>query len=327
MEKQGLLKTNRNLPTNINDLARFMLILPEKLKSVRAEISAINKLKLSKDVYNQKMEEARWLSGVSLDAFIKMGEFIKEIPKDNPNKERIAGRGHSLAKMGITQKMSNQCQLLAEHKDIVERVKSEAVENDDLPTRTEALRQIKELNRKDIIFKKSAELPKGKYQVIYADPPWLYNQEQHSKEKQDTVLATHYPSMPTEEICNLPINDLGLDNSVLFLWTTSPKLFEAKQVIDAWGYEYKASMIWDKVKHNVGYYVSVRHEILLICTKGSCLPDNPKLHDSVITEERTEHSKKPDKFYEIIEDIYKGSKIELFARKKRDGLDSWGNQL
>ena len=124
------------------------------------------------------------------------------------------------------------------------------------------------------------ELPKGKYQVIYADPPWEYGQEQHSKEKQETVLETHYSTMPTEEICNLPIGDLAADSSVLFLWTTSPKLFEAKQVIDAWGFDYKSSMVWDKVKHNVGYYVSVRHEFLLICTRGSCLPDNPKLYDS-----------------------------------------------
>jgi len=170
-------------------------------------------------------------------------------------------------------------------------------------------------------------LPEGKYQVIYADPAWEYAQEQHSHEKQDTVLNTHYPTMPTEDIAKLPVKELAGDNSVLFLWTTSPKLYEAKQVVDGWGFEYKASMIWDKVKHNVGYYVSVRHEILLICTKGSCLPDNPKLYDSVVTEERTEHSKKPELFYQIIEDLYHGKKIELFARNKREGWDSWGNQL
>jgi len=174
---------------------------------------------------------------------------------------------------------------------------------------------------------KQIPLPEGKYQVIYADPPWEYAQEQHTHEKQDTTLETHYPTMPTEDICKLPVQNLTGDNAVLFLWTTSPKLFECKQVIDAWGFDYKSSMVWDKVLHNVGYYVSVRHEFLLICTKGSCLPDNPKLHDSVLTEERTEHSKKPDTFYGIIEDMYKGKKIELFARKKREGWDTWGNQL
>ena len=133
--------------------------------------------------------------------------------------------------------------------------------------------------------------------------------------------------MPTEEICRLPIGGLAAENSVLFLWTTSPKLFEAKQVLDAWGFEYKSSMIWDKVGHNVGYYVSVRHEILLICTKGSCLPDSNKLIDSVQTIERTKHSEKPERFYEIIETMYQGKKIELFSRKSRKNWTAWGNQL
>lgn len=187
-------------------------------------------------------------------------------------------------------------------------------------------REVKELV-KEIKKLPTPALPKGKYQVIYADPPWFYGQEQHSHEKQETVLETHYPSMPTEDICKLPIKELGADNSVLFIWTTSPKLFETQQVIEAWGFEYKTSMVWDKVKHNVGYYVSVRHEFLLIATRGSCLPDNPKLYDSVLTQERTEHSKKPEVFYEIIEDLYKGKKIELFSRKSRKGWECWGNQL
>ena len=184
----------------------------------------------------------------------------------------------------------------------------------------EAIRESKKID--------TPPLPKGKYQVILADPPWRYAQEQHSHEKQDTVLETHYPTMETKDICALPVKELAAENSVLWLWTTSPKLYEAKQVIDAWGYDYKASMIWDKIKHNVGYYVSVRHEFLLICTRGSCLPDNPKLHDSVVTEERTEHSKKPKVFYEIIEDLYKGPKIELFARgEPRTGWIFWGNAI
>ena len=175
--------------------------------------------------------------------------------------------------------------------------------------------------------KPTPELPKGKYKIIYADPPWQYATEQHGKEKQETVLETHYPTMAIEDICRLPIENLTAGNAVLFLWTTSPKLFEAKLVIDAWGFEYKSSIIWDKIKHNVGYYVSVRHEFLLICTRGSCLPDSDRLIDSVVSIERTKHSEKPDIFYEIIEKMYQGKKIELFARKKREGWDTWGNQI
>jgi len=169
----------------------------------------------------------------------------------------------------------------------------------------------------------------GKYRVVYADPPWKYTSgEQHSNEEQETVLGTHYPNMSTPEICELPIRDLCEGDAVCFLWTTSPMLPEGLQVLRSWGFTYKASMIWDKVKHNVGHYVSVRHEILLIGTRGSCTPDVRKLHDSVHTEERTEHSKKPEHFRNVIDEIYPiGKRVELFARRPVDGWDVWGNQI
>lgn len=180
-------------------------------------------------------------------------------------------------------------------------------------------------------------LPDGIFRVIYADPPWLYTAEQHgkgsdqySKIGQDTVLATHYPSMPTEAICALPVKDIAADDAVLFIWTTSPKLFETADVIKAWGFTYKASIVWDKIKHNVGHYVSVRHEFLLIATRGSCQPDSKTLHDSVVSIERTEHSVKPAYFRELIDEMYTprgNDRIELFARGELpDGWRGWGNE-
>ena len=172
-------------------------------------------------------------------------------------------------------------------------------------------------------------LPEGKYRVIYADPPWDYGEHaQHGKKEQKTTLASHYASMSDEELCSLPINDLTLNDAVLFIWVTSPLLERVFKIISAWGFQYKTSMIWDKVKHNVGYYVSVRHEFLLICTKGSCLPKSKKLFDSVQTIERSDiHSEKPMKFYQIIEEMYSPPYIELFARKERKGWKSWGNAI
>ena len=173
-------------------------------------------------------------------------------------------------------------------------------------------------------------IPKGKHRVIYADPPWWYATPQHSKTEQATVLKSHYPSMKIDEICALPIKDMAADDAVLFLWTTSPLLFEAAKVIEAWGFKYKASIIWDKVKHNVGHYVSVRHEFLLICTRGSCPKDSEKLADSVVVMERTEHSAKPDVFRNMIDEMYepvKGDRVELFARADLPKhWKAWGNQ-
>jgi len=186
--------------------------------------------------------------------------------------------------------------------------------------------EIKKEKRNDDARHQS-ELPKQKFQVIYADPPWSYNDKCDSGAIQSGGVDKHYPTMSINEICELPISDLAEDDSVLFLWTTSPLLEDSFLVINAWGFNYKASFIWDKIKHNMGHYNSVRHEFLLIATRGSCTPDNMKLFDSVQSIERTEHSKKPHEFYEIIETLYSGSKIELFARNIRDGWSSWGNEV
>ena len=166
-----------------------------------------------------------------------------------------------------------------------------------------------------------------KYRIIYADPPWRYNDK---RDGNTTGAEDHYPSMTIEELCELPVKELAEENAVLFLWVTSPMLEECFQVIKAWGFKYKTSFVWDKVKHNMGHYNSVRHEFLLICTKGSCLPDVPTLFDSVVSIERSEkHSEKPEKFREIIDTLYPhGRRIELFARKKAsERWDIWGNEI
>lgn len=77
--------------------------------------------------------------------------------------------------------------------------------------------------------------PNKRYSVIYADPPWKYQDE-----RCEGTAADHYPTMRIEDICNLPVQDLAADNCVLFLWATYPKLKEALQVIEAWGFKYRS---------------------------------------------------------------------------------------
>jgi len=173
---------------------------------------------------------------------------------------------------------------------------------------------------------KPQELPTTKkYKVIYADPPWEYGGSMNTSYG---TADKHYPTMPLQDICNMPIVDITEDNAVLFLWTTSPCLEDTFKVINAWGFKYKASFVWDKIKHVMGHYNSVRHEFLLVATKGSCTPEVMKLFDSVVSEERTEHSAKPETFRTIINTLYpSGNRIELFARNKTEGWNAYGNQL
>lgn len=172
---------------------------------------------------------------------------------------------------------------------------------------------------------KQTQWPTGKYRVIYADPPWQYS---NSQPDYQTVQDDHYPTMPLNDICRLPVGEISLDDAVLFLWATSPILEDAFKVINAWGFKYKASFVWDKVKHNMGHYNSVRHEFLLVAVRGSCQPDNLKLFDSVQTVQRTDHSAKPEVFRTIIDTLYPyGKRIELFARAKADSWEQYGNQI
>jgi N6-adenosine-specific RNA methylase IME4 len=179
----------------------------------------------------------------------------------------------------------------------------------------------------------SPPLPSEKYRIVYADPPWKYGNNMASGivefMERWTVAETHYTSMSIEELCALPVKDMIESDAVLFLWVTSPLLEECFAVISAWGFKYKTSFVWDKIKHNFGHYNSVRHELLLVCTRGSCTPDVPKLFDSVQSIERSdEHSEKPQEFREIIETLYThGKRIELFARTPALGWDVWGNEI
>jgi N6-adenosine-specific RNA methylase IME4 len=95
------------------------------------------------------------------------------------------------------------------------------------------------------------------------------------------------------------------------------------------GFEYKTTFVWYTIKHNMGHYSSVRHELLLVATRGSRLPDNAKLYNSVQSIARSQkHSEKPQQFRDIIDDIYRiGNRIELFARAPHAKWETWGNEV
>jgi len=176
-----------------------------------------------------------------------------------------------------------------------------------------------EIRNKKRAQQKTPELPTGKYRVIYADPPWEYKNSGFT-----TSAENHYKTMPTDEICNLPIKDLADENAVLFLWATNPLLEDALRVCKAWGFTYKTNFVWIKNQHTGGFYNYGQHELLFVATKGSMLPKLGSLHSSVINSKRREHSRKPDEIYDIIEAMYDAPYLELFARTERKNWTGWG---
>lgn len=149
---QELISASLNLPTTIEDLSKFVLVGREKLTSVRAEIRAIDKLNLAQEVRNQKREEAQMLSEALLDAEVKLGDLLKQIPKQpgsrtdlkpidsDVDKLTIQKPKHEvITELGFNQKQVERFETLSNNKDLVEQVKAEARENDDIPTRTRVL--------------------------------------------------------------------------------------------------------------------------------------------------------------------------------------------
>ena len=166
-------------------------------------------------------------------------------------------------------------------------------------------------------------LPKDLFTIIYADPPWDYEHFVDSKRS----IIDNYDTMTIEQLCQLKM-PAGND-AILFLWATNPKLDEALQVINAWGFQYRTNMVWVKDKIGMGYYVRSQHELLLIARKGNLAPPDESLRvSSVITAPRTNHSRKPEEIYSVIERMYPNQKyIELFARIKRPNWTSWGKAI
>lgn len=166
------------------------------------------------------------------------------------------------------------------------------------------------------------ELPQGKYFILYADPPWQYQNIGF-----DESAEQQYPTMSVEEICTLPIHNLITDRAVLFLWVTNAFINEGLKVCEAWGFEYKTNFAWIKSSGpSIGWFIKSRHELLFIATKGEGLHPSEKFISWFEFKVRR-HSQKPDIVYEMVEKMYPGPYMELFARQSRDGWDSWGNEL
>lgn len=172
------------------------------------------------------------------------------------------------------------------------------------------------------------ELPKGRYQVVYADPPWPYPKRQDAKNLYGNA-DYHYETITIKDLCAMDIQSLADENSVLFIWVATNFLKQSFEVIKSWGFDYKSQMVWVKKggQGGIGWYFWGDHELLLVATKGSFLPKEKV--SSVLENPRRKHSQKPLEVYKIIEKMYPNCNyLELFARNKdkRKNWTYWGDQ-
>ena len=174
----------------------------------------------------------------------------------------------------------------------------------------------------------------GKFGTVMADPPWLFNNSTGKMAPEHKRLF-RYPTMTNEEIMSMPISEVTLPKSHLYLWVPNALIETGLEVMKRWGFTYKTNIVWYKVRKDggpdrrgVGFYFRNVTELLLFGVKGNIRTLGPgRSMPNIITSQKREHSRKPDEVYDVVEKCSEGPYLELFARHSRNNWVSWGNQV
>jgi N6-adenosine-specific RNA methylase IME4 len=141
--------------------------------------------------------------------------------------------------------------------------------------------------------------------------------------------------MSLEEIAGLPVPDLALPESHLYLWVPNALVLEGLEVMRRWGFTYKTNLVWYKTRKDggpdgrgVGFYFRNVTEMVLFGVRGGLRTRAAgRRQVNVVVEPKRDHSRKPDRLYEIIEACSPGPYLELFARSIREGWSQWGDEV
>lgn len=174
----------------------------------------------------------------------------------------------------------------------------------------------------------------GQFGTILADPPWQFTNRTGKMAPEHRRLQ-RYPTMTLDDILRLPVADLSLPQSHLYLWVPNALIAEGLEVMKQWGFTYKTNLVWYKIRKDggpdgrgVGFYFRNVTELILFGTRGALRTFAPgRRQVNIITSRKREHSRKPDELYNIIESCSPGPYLELFARRPRTNWQQWGNEV
>ena len=352
-DMSSMVLRQNNLPDNIEELSRFALVGREKLAAVRAEIRAIDRLRLARDVKEQKLHEAQNIAEIVIDAEKRIGELLKGIPKatnNNPggkNQYQIGqkcsaallttSKQQSKETLDISDDQAKRFMKLAENTDLIEQAKAEARENGKIVTRDSVLEKAKKAERERRERQREGERvgnaekvarldnpleAQGLYQTIVVDPPWDWGDEgdvdQFGRARPD------YATMPIGEIEKLPIGRIADENCHLYLWVTNRSLPKGFRLVEAWGFRYVTCLTWVKPSFGMGNYFRGSTEQVLFAVKGSQPLKRRDCGTHFMAARGCGHSAKPDEFYALVESCSHAPFIDVFGRRERDGWAVWG---
>lgn len=265
---------------------------------------------------------------IKLRAERRAGEMLKETEK-NPgnllrgNTMQPREETPTLEELGISKIQSHRWQLEAEipEEKFEQFIAETKAASEELTSRAALSIAARIRNEKKKETTSDTTIPNGLFDVIVIDPPWPYGGQYSSTGHR---VASPYPEMPIEEIIALDIP--AADNCILWLWTTNRFMHEAHHILEAWAFEPKTILTWFKMRTGVGHWLRGDTEHCILAVRGS-----PKIthtsQSTALMAKATDHSRKPDDFLVLVESLCPGAKLEMFARKKREGWESWGNQI
>lgn len=183
--------------------------------------------------------------------------------------------------------------------------------------------------------------------TIVADPPWAYRSpgdnfrasktarpNSHDNPNSTASSAKRYGAMSMPDLKALDVVSLAADNAHLYVWTTNAFMVEAHDLARAWGFAPKTVLTWVKVKPDgtpsakMGYYFRGATEHIVFAVRGKQrLLVNTVVPTAFLWPRIHRHSEKPQSFFDLVEKVSPGPRLELFARADRPGWSHWGNEL
>ena len=314
-----LIKRPEQLPDTIKELNKFILIGKEKLKAYEAKLRAIEKIGLAKDVRDIALDDSQKMATALLWAEARLGELLSKIDK----KKSYTGfqQRNAVLPPDINKKQSHYAQQLAAHPEIIEEIVDKAIKQEEIPRRSEVLRNIYKLHKK--AEQDKIELPAGQYKTIVIDPAWPIE-----KIHRDTIpqgISLDYKPMSVEAIKDMKIP--SAPDCHLFLWTTQKYLSISFEILKTWEFKYIFTMVWHK---NGGFQPfnlpQYNCEFVLYGRKGSPKFLEIKNFFTCFNGKRREHSRKPKEFYDVIRRVCPEPRLDIFSREQIEGFECWGDE-
>ena len=296
----------------------------EDIKHLETKASAIAEIARKQKTGKSAQDE---VGAFRCDIESKKGAWLDEF---YPSK---AHSSSPMADEGIGFKESSNARLVSKEQELVAQAIDELKQDDKkVVTPNAVVSLVRNKKRKEKIEKQKEEIinnalesPTGDFDVIVIDPPWDYSEKGGFSYKQHDFEGNRggvdYSTMSINDIKNIKLP--AKDDSVLFLWTTHAFLKDSFSLLDEWEYNYKATIVWDKVNMGMGRVIRLQCEFCLLATIGNPIISGESERD-IITEKRREHSRKPEAFYDMVERMCVGRKLDYFSREDRKEWSAYG---